>query len=226
MQSLALPSFETLSLTTDNTLSEQGGALANGQYIFLSKVGGTFDNPSLGDERISYSVLLPGFTGTIFGKQNDSRIESYRDKDDHLLFNLLRGGRDDAIASLHSEFVFWTWILRLTGFMMMWVGLGLLFGWIVTLANILPFFGSMTGFLVSFATLITAIVLSLTTIIVSMIVHSLIAVVVAVVISIMVLIFFARKMKNDTPAQIPPSDSQPIQSVPSIMPVTPIVPTV
>ncbi len=213
MQSINLPSLEPLVLSPSNTNLINGASISSSKYIFLSQTGGSFENPSLGDQRISYSALTPGFMGTVFGNQVGSNITSFTDEDGHRLFNLFRGSRGDGIASLHSDFVFWSWIFRLIGFLMMWFGLSLLFGWITMLANILPFLGNVTGFIITAATFITALVLSLTTIIVAMIFHSLIAVLLAVLIVAGILVFLAKRRKNKVAT---PS----IQSMPPTIPLS------
>ena len=91
------------------------------------------------------------------------------------LHRVLRGDRDEAIATLAAEHKFISWMLRIVGFFMMWIGMMLLSGPLTTLLSVLPFLGSLGSFLVSIITLPIAIVLSSITIILSMIFHSIVA---------------------------------------------------
>ncbi|MCK4517533.1 TMEM43 family protein [Candidatus Babeliales bacterium] len=91
------------------------------------------------------------------------------------LHRVLRGDRDEAIATLSAEHKFISWMLRLVGFLMMWIGMMLFFGPLTTLLGILPFLASLGRALVSLITLPIALVLSSITIILSMIFHSIIA---------------------------------------------------
>src|SRR3989344_1779816 len=82
----------------------------------------SFDSPQVGDLRISYHVLRPGFDGTIFGKLSGSKIDPYFDQDGNNLYRLFIGTRDQAISTLHTEYTTLLWILRLVGFLLMWFG--------------------------------------------------------------------------------------------------------
>src|SRR3989338_7413697 len=75
-QSVTLPNFSQLPLNSQNITLSDGATLANDSYLFIKKSeGGTFDSPQVGDLRISYHVLRPGFDGTIFGKLSGSKID-------------------------------------------------------------------------------------------------------------------------------------------------------
>ena len=81
-QSVTLPNFSQLPLNSQNVTLSDGAILANDSYLFIKKSeGGTFDSPQVGDLRISYHVLKPGFDGTIFGKLSGSKIDAYFDQD-------------------------------------------------------------------------------------------------------------------------------------------------
>src|SRR3990167_6526097 len=115
-QSVTLPNFSQLPLNSQNVTLSDGATLANDSYIFIKKSeGGTFDSPQVGDLRISYHVLRPGFDGTIFGKLSGSKIDPYFDQDGNNLYRLFIGTRDQAISTLHTEYTTLLWILRLVG---------------------------------------------------------------------------------------------------------------
>lgn len=219
-QSITLPNFSKLPLNSQNVTLSGDAVLANDTYIFIKKSKeGTFDNPQIGDLRISYHVLLPGFEGTIFGKLNGSKINPYFDQKGNMLYRLFIGTREQAISTLHTEYRISLWILRIIGFLLMWVGLMMLFQPISVLLDILPIFGTISRFLINIVTFIVAFVLTIVTIFVSMIAHNLIALIIVLVITVGAIIAFIMIWKNKkktsgvvatatTPPQTAPPASQ------------------
>ncbi len=202
-QSVTLPSFSQLTLNSQNTALSGGATLADDSYLFIKESeSGTFDSPQVGDLRISYHVLRPGFDGTIFGKLSESKIDPYSDQDGNNLYRVFIGTRDQGIATLHTEYTTLLWILRLLGFLLMWLGLSILFRPISVLADILPIFGTISRSLIGGITFLVAFVLSIVTIFISMLLHSLIALIIALVVTVGVLIAFFIVIKNKKKATI------------------------
>lgn len=196
-QSVTLPNFSQLPLNSQNVTLSGGATLANDSYLFIRKsTDGTFDSPQIGDLRISYHVLRPGFDGTIFGKLSGSKIDPYFDKDGNNLYRLFIGTRDQAISTLHTEYTTLLWILRLVGFLLMWFGLSALFGPVSVLMDILPIFGAISRSLIGVITFLVAFVLTIVTILVSMLLHSFIALIITLVITIGAIIAFFVVLKN------------------------------
>jgi len=197
MSSVTLPQFTKLQLNQQNTTLSQDAVLANDSYIFIGKnTSSVFDNPQIGDLRVSYSVLYPGKTATIFGKLDNGSISPYSDKNNNQLYRIFSGTRDEAISTLHSEHTLLLWILRVVGFLMMWFGLMALFGPISVLLDILPIFGTLSRSLIGVATFLISFVLTIVTIIVSMIIHNLIALLIVLALTIALIIFFIMIIKN------------------------------
>lgn len=217
-QSVTLPNFSQLPLNSQNVTLSNGAVLANDSYIFIKKsADGTFDNPQIGDLRISYHVLRPGFEGTIFGKLSGSKIDSYFDQDGNNLYRLFIGTREQGISTLHSEYTTLLWILRLVGFLLMWFGLMALFGPISVLLDFLPIFGAISRSLIGVATFLVAFVLTIVTILVSVIAHSLIALIVALVITVGAIIAFLVMWKNKKKASgVVATATAPVQAAPPV----------
>lgn len=190
---VAMPSRTELTLTKDSINVVNGTALS-GNYVY--KGTGTASAPQVGDVRVSYKVLKPGFSGTIFGAIDGSTIVQFTNDDGDSLYRLFTGTRTAAIATLHDEFVTMGWILRVVGFLMMWFGLMGVLGPISTLLDVLPFLGSTSRFAVSLITLPIALVLSIATILISMVLHSVVALVITLLVVIGVGIFVAKKWKK------------------------------
>lgn len=217
-QSVTLPSFSKLSLNSQNITLSNGAILANDSYIFIKKSSdGTLDNPQIGDLRISYHVLRPGFEGTIFGKLNGSKIDLYSDQDGNNLYRLFIGTREQGISTLQTEHATLLWILRLVGFILMWLGLAALFGPISVLLDFLPIFGVISRSIIGVITFLVAFILTVTTILVSMIAHSFIALVIALVITVVAIIVFFVVWKNKRKTSSTVAGTRtPVQTIPSV----------
>jgi hypothetical protein len=85
----------------------------------------------------------------------------------HAFFRLAVGSRETAIADLKGEHQMWLWLLRLVGFILMWLGLWLIVGPISAILDVIPLLGDMADFMSGTATLVVAFVLSAVTILVS-----------------------------------------------------------
>ncbi len=182
---LELPPFQPLVLTAQNTTLPLNRARisTDGKHIFYGMSGlGTDDMPEIGDLRISYEVLPQDMTGTLFGKAEGGKLLAFVDPKYGSLYRFFTGSKEEAVAIMHNEFVTLTWMLRLLGFILMWVGLAMFFSPLSTLLDVLPFLGGLSRGLVGLITFLVALVLSVVTIIVSMITHSVVAIIVVAVV--------------------------------------------
>lgn len=196
-QSITLPDFSQLSLSSHDVAPGSVAILADDKYLFVKKSEvGTLNNPQIGDLRISYHILRSGFEGTIFGKLSESRIDPYLYKAGDSFYRLFSGTREQAISMLHKEYATSIWILRLTGFLLMWFGLMILFEPIGVLLDFLPFLGSLSRLLIGVVTFGVSLALSILTIIVSMLAHNPVVLGVVSIIAIGVVFSFFAMLKN------------------------------
>ncbi|MFO0579434.1 MAG: TMEM43 family protein [Polyangia bacterium] len=167
-----------------------------GKYLFRGS--GSYDAPQIGDVRISYTALKPGSTATLFGLLEGSEVKPYISKkdDDTRVYRVLNGSRDEALKSLKAEHKAVGWMLRIVGFLCMWIGLMLFFGPINALLDIVPFLGSAGRVLIGIAMLPVSIVLSSVTILLSIIAHSPILLVLVIAAMIGGGVFFYMKKKK------------------------------
>lgn len=168
-----LPTAKQLTLTDAMVPAGAKGKVkrANDQYLYAGF--GSIDNPGLGDQRISFSAVVPGAKVTMYGQRAGKDIVSFHDeKTDVTLFRAIEGTHKEAMKTMHGEHVMMTWVLRLVGFLMMWIGLSSLLGPIHAILDIVPFVGDAGRFVVGLVLFPVALVLSLITIIVSNILHS------------------------------------------------------
>ncbi|MFA6305136.1 MAG: TMEM43 family protein [Candidatus Gracilibacteria bacterium] len=181
MSKLVLPGYKKLELKKED-LNLEKGIFENG-FIFVGK--GTLVAPQVGDLRISYSALKNNLNGTAFGKLENGKLVTFVDqKTAESLYRLFDGTFDEAIKTMHSEYTTWLWIVRLIGFLMMWIGLSSLFGPISVVLDVLPVLGGLSRGAIGLLTFIVSLVLSILAILVSMLLHSLVAMVVVAVVGI------------------------------------------
>jgi len=198
-----LPEMSKVTLSADNT-SLSSGYLAGGFVYLPSNAANSFEAPGIGDMRVSYTALNKGVNVTVFGKQEGSAINAFIDfdNDNAKVYRMFTGGRDEAIATLGSEYTMMAWILRGVGFLMMWIGLSMLFGPLSVLLDVVPFFGKLSRGIVGLATFLVALVLSGVTILISMILHNVIAIVVSVVVVIGIAAYILKKKGSAGPTVV------------------------
>jgi hypothetical protein len=88
------------------------------------------------------------------------------------------------------------WILRIVGFVLMWIGLSLILGPISAFLDVLPFLGKVGRGLIGVITFVIALVLSLITILISMIFHNTIALILLIIIVIVVIYLLVGRKKK------------------------------
>lgn len=221
-----LPSFTKIELTEDMVTLMEGEELANKDYVFIGY--GTLQSPITGDLRVGYSVVKSGVSVTAFGKLTGTQLASYADADGNTLFRLFNGTRAEAITQLHTEFTTTTWILRIVGFMMMWIGMGMLFEPLSVLLSVIPIFSALSRVLFTVATFVVAFVLSLLTIVVSMIVQNVIVLVIVMGGIVGGGLFFLNKKRKEKGIKMPSLSSMmtpPGQQPPAPTPPAPAAPT-
>ena len=173
---ITLPSGQDIRLNPEMVTTNKNRRLV-GNYILLG--AGSFDTPQLGDIRISYNGVPANTRAIAFGKQQGATLIPYLTaKNDRLYRVFLNTDRAGAIQEMSTEYKVIGWVLRLVGFLMMWIGLCLCFGPITTFLDVLPFLGSAGRFMVGLVTLPVALVLSIITIVISILAHNILALIV------------------------------------------------
>ena len=103
-------------------------------------------NPEIGDLRVKFEVVNP-LDVSLFAQQVGGTFQSYQTK--YNAIDRLDEGIKSAkemFAEAQAEAATLTWILRLVGFLLMAVGIYLLFKPFVIFADVLPFLGSMMSY--------------------------------------------------------------------------------
>lgn len=132
------------------------------------KAGGA---PEVGDMKVSHVEVLPVGV-TVLARLRSGRLEPFSvDGQSMTRVDVGSFSLDELASKSGAEQSMLTWLLRLGGFAAMWLGLVLLCGPVVRLADIVPFFGSFVGFSVNTICGLLAFLLSLVIIAVSWLAH-------------------------------------------------------
>jgi len=135
--------------------------IMNGFYFS----GKDYDTPQIGDLKISYTYIPSGTAVSVIGQQYNNSITSYSTKNDTI--ELVSSGTKSS-TDMITEFKtnkFWeAMLMRLTGFICMFVGLLLITAPITALSRILPIFSNIVEFFTTAAMLIISLSLTLITI--------------------------------------------------------------
>ena len=230
MEKIDLPSASSITLTDENTLLLEEPEIyeqqwqwyeyessptetLSGNYIYIGY--GTPTNPEVGDIRISYTALSSGVDVTTFAKLDGADLVTFVDDDSNKLYRAMRGTREEALETMHSEHVTSTWIFRAVGFIMMWIGLGALLGPLSAIASIIPFLGKASRSIIGIITFIVSAILSILTILISMLLHNTIALIIMAVVIVVIVILIVLGLKNRkksppaSPApKIPPAEAR------------------
>ena len=186
-----LPSGGDLSLASVQLVGKGATAQKIGDEVFLGK--GTPDVPLVGDIKVSWDALPSGRNVTIFGEANGARLGAHMHKDEERFFRAILGSRGEAIAELKSEYKAMGWMGRIAGFLMMWIGMTMVFAPLHGIMDILPFMGKVSRGLVGCITFPVALILSTIAIVISMLLHSIVAMILVTAIIGGVGFFFWKK---------------------------------
>ena len=121
--------------------------------------------PQVGDARIKFSVIEQGPVSLV-AAQNGDTFAAYQTKAGGAIAMIVAGNVpaqqmfEDAIAT--NTLV--TWLVRLGGFILLWIGFGLLFAPLSVLADIVPLFGSLVGAATGLIAFLLALAVALTVI--------------------------------------------------------------
>ncbi len=136
--------------------------------------------------------------GATSGYQSD-RIAAHLAPRNTVFYRLFPGTRAEAIATLATEHNIWTWVFRGVGFLIMWLGITLVFEPLSVLLDVIPFLGSLSRGAAGCATFLVSLVLSAVTILVSLLLHNPIMVFLALGLSLFAL-FWGWRHRDRTPA--------------------------
>jgi hypothetical protein len=164
-------SSQPLSVSGDIPLPEELASQAKrhdgGFYI-----GADPASPQVGDVRIRFSIVPPTEV-SLAAQQRGNTLGPYQTGAGGTI-ELLQEGSHTAAAMFQkaqSDNTLVTWLLRAGGFILMWIGLNLIFKVLSVLTDVLPFLGGIVGAGTGIIAFLIAAVLSLITVAVAWIVY-------------------------------------------------------
>jgi len=110
-------------------------------------IGGDPATPAVGDVRVSFLVLNPG-TFSILAQQNGDTLAPYPAKAGREIERVESGtvSAESMFQHAESENRLITWLVRLGGFILMFIGFAAILNPLKVLADVIPFVGSIIGF--------------------------------------------------------------------------------
>lgn len=139
------------SLLGARAMVAQGGVFA----------GANPDSPAVGDIRVTWKAV-PLTDVSVIGRQTQSKITPYVARNGNELLLAEIGTIDAKLMFKHGaeENSFLTWVLRLVGFVMMFIGFSAMLSLFGVLADVIPFLGNLVGAGTSLLALLFTLVLA------------------------------------------------------------------
>ena len=191
----------SLALTTENIdLSELKNSTVSRQYIYAGNQENiSATTPKIGDIRISYSVVKNDVEGIAFGKKDNNSLSSYTTEKGNELYRFFgeTTTKDGAVNLLDTEHKTTTWIFRLIGWLLMFIGLLLISGPVSNVLSVIPIFSKFSRLIFGLIALVVSLVFSALTIIISVVLHNFwAAIIIIAIIIIITVVVLSRKRKN------------------------------
>lgn len=162
----SMSGFEPLKITSE----EKHGLKPAISALYKVQSDGTLykgnpETPEIGDVRIDFSVVPSGDV-SIIAAQNGSSVAPHQTTEDRKTYLISKGSQtaDQMFKAQAEANKMMTWLLRLGGFLAMAIGLYMVFKPLATMADVLPFLGSLLSFGLGIFAGLVAFFLSLITI--------------------------------------------------------------
>ncbi len=105
-------------------------------------------SPVIGDTKVSFSYIPPKKEITIVAEQDGNGFKSHlTDIKGRSIFDLYMGllSLEEVVSKREADATLKVWLIRLGGFLMMVIGLGMVFKPLSVVADVLPILGNITG---------------------------------------------------------------------------------
>lgn len=164
----------------------------NGFYF----TGNDYDNPKIGDQKLSYSYIPSGLTLSIIAKQSGNHLETMNSKYGNFVIVMngeksLKTMINDYKKNLSNN----TWLIRGIGLLCMFIGLNLLIQPLVNLGKPLPIFGEIAQMAALIYTIIITVCFGIITISLAWIFYIPEIAIPLIIISIITIISLKKKKK-------------------------------
>lgn len=166
------PATNTVAAAT-NAVADATNAVATAAAAAVAPVAKreVAQSPKVGDVRVTFKAVVPHDI-SIIERQTGSTLAPWTASDGKDIAMLVSGLRtaEQMFASAKAANNAFTWILRLVGFLMMFIGVKMVLGPIATLVDVIPILNGIVSMGVSLVAFLVAAVFALVTIAVSWIV--------------------------------------------------------
>jgi len=198
--------FEPIVVSEDTPLPENlGERMKRGQNGFY--LGDNPSSPQIGDVRI-YFEFVPPVQVSMVAQQEGSRLRPYHAQAGGNI-ELLQVGEHSAesmFQKAQSDNTILTWILRAVGFLLMGIGLSLIFKIFSVLADVVPFLGNIVEAGSGFIAFLLAAVLSLITIAIAWIVFRPLLAIILLIAAVGLIVLIGGKVRASKARQTNTAD--------------------
>ena len=142
-QPLELQNFDSSKLEESIRLRTK----VQGNSLYIKKNNNNVETPQIGDLKINFTIVKPQKI-SIVSTQNQNTFKAYKAKNGRSV-ELLQSGEVKAADMFQKAIennTMMTWILRFIGFLMIFIGIGLILKPLSVLADIVPFIGNIINF--------------------------------------------------------------------------------
>lgn len=188
---------DTAALLAQTALSEYKYVHVSGNVLYI---GEDSMNPQVGDVKITFTKVLPEQTVSILAKVSGDTFQKHVDKNGKTLEALSVGakGMDEMFSAKRSSNKFWTWILRLIGFLIIFAGLKSLFDVVVSILKVIPLLANIANLAMSVILGVLAFAWSLLVIALAWLFYRPVLGVLLLAVAAGALIFFSLKGKGES----------------------------
>lgn len=154
--------YEAYPISTLDTSRIKNGILNSGTVYIGSK---KYSDPQIGDQRVSFKVVKPAQV-SIVARQINNTFEPYIAQEGGSVELLSYGTVSSELmfSNAQSSNTFMTWLVRLGGFFMMFIGLSMVLKPLAVVGDVLPILGSIIGMGAGLVSGVISFALSLVTI--------------------------------------------------------------
>jgi hypothetical protein len=160
--------------------------------------GANPSDPSVGDVRIRFYVINPGPVSVI-SQQAGSSFKPFVSA--HGETDVLEAGTltaDQMFTEARHKNTMLTWLIRLVGFIVMWIGLMITAKPLSVFADVIPFLGNMVGFVTGLITLGIAVIVSFTVIAIAWIFYRPLLGIALLAVAVGVFVWMRKRLKART----------------------------
>ena len=127
-----------------NATDLPNAAIVQSGTVYIGQ--GSLTNPQIGDVKVSFESVAPSVV-SIVSKQVGETFSPYNTEQETTIDMLTEGTAtaDDMFTAAESANKTMTWILRVVGFVMMFIGLMAIFKPLTVVADVIPLFGNLLG---------------------------------------------------------------------------------